>query len=178
MARSMLCESKLPKYFWAEAINTAYYILNCTLIRPILKKTPYELWKGRKPNIDYFHIFDCRYFILNNGKDSLGKFDAKSDEAIFLGYSTSSKAFRVFNKRSLVVEESIHIVFDETNDLPSRKREGADDADIIEDGMKELTLNDSDQQNQVQIDEKYEDENINDQNIQEQPQDTGNLPRE
>ena len=113
------------------------------------KKIPYELWKDRKSNIGYFHIFSYRYFVLNNSKDSLGKFDAKSDEAIFLGYFTSSKAFRVFIKRLLVVEESIHIVFHKTNDLPSRKREGTDDAGIIEDAMKELTLNDSDQQNKV-----------------------------
>ena len=110
---------------------------------------------------------------MNNGKDSLGKFDAKSDEAIFLDYSTSSKAFRVFNKRTLIVEESIHVAFDKTNDLPSRKREGADDVGIIKDGMKELTLNDSNEKNKDQLNE-----NINDQNIQEQPQDTGNLSRE
>ena len=109
----MLCESKLPKYFWSEAINTAYYILNHALIRSTLNKTPYELWKGKKPNVGYFYIFGCRCFILNNDKDSLGKFDAKSDEAIFLGYFTSSKAFKVFNKRLLVAEESIHVVFDE-----------------------------------------------------------------
>ena len=91
------------------------------------KKISYELWKDKKSNIGYFHIFGCCYFILNNGKNSSDKFDAKSDEAIFLGYFTSSKAFKVFNKRILIVEESIHIVFDEANDLPSRKREDADD---------------------------------------------------
>ena len=48
MARTMLCEGNLPKYFWAEAVNTACYILNRVLIRPILKKTPYELWNERK----------------------------------------------------------------------------------------------------------------------------------
>ena len=100
-------------------------------------------------------------------------FDAKSDEAIFLGFFTSSKVFRVFNKRILVVKKSIHVIFDETKDLPSKKREGTNDAGIIEDGMKELTLNDSNEQNKDQLDES-----INDQNIQEQPQDTGNLPRE
>ena len=121
MARTMLCEGNLPKYFWAEAINKACYILNRVLIRPILKKTPYELWKGRKPNINYFHVFGCKCFVLNNGKDRLGKFDAKSDEGIFLGYSTSSKAYRVFNKRTLVVEESIHVIFDESNGLFQEK---------------------------------------------------------
>ena len=167
MTRTILCESKLLKYFWIEAINIACYILNRALIRLILKKILYKLWKGRKPNIKYFHIFGYRCFILNNGKDRLDKFNAKSDEAIFLGYFTSSKIFRIFNKKILVVEESIHVVFDKANDLPSRKREGANDAGIIKDRIKELTINDSNERNKKQLEEKYEDKSINDQNIQE-----------
>ena len=59
--------------------------------------------------------------VHNNKKSPLVKFNAKSDEAIFLGYSEHSKAYRVFNKRTLSIEESIHIVFKETNQtLPSR----------------------------------------------------------
>ena len=54
--------------------------------------------------------------ILNNKKDNLKKIDVKSDKGIFLGYSTSNKACRVFNKRTLIIEESIHVVFDEIND--------------------------------------------------------------
>ena len=91
--------------------------------------------------------------MLNNGKKRLEKFDAKSDEVIFLGYSSSSKAFRVFNKRTLVVEESIHVVFDETNDLPSRKNEDFDDADPLIEGIKEITLKDS----TIQDNEEHED---------------------
>ena len=152
MAHTMLCESNLLRYFWVKAINTAYYILNHALIRSILKKISYELWKGRKPNIAYLHVFGCRYFVLNNGKERLKNFDAKSDEAIFLSYSSSSKDFKVFNKKTLVVEESIHVIFDETNDLPSKKSEGIDDADPLIEGMKELTLKDS----TIQNEEKYE----------------------
>ena len=111
----MLCESHLPKYFWVEAINTACYILNRALIRPIHKKTPYELWHDRKPNIGYFHIFRRKYFIHNNDKNNIRKFDAKLVEGIFLGYSTTSKAYRIFNKKILVVEECIHVTFDESN---------------------------------------------------------------
>ena len=51
MARTMMHETKLAKYFWAEAVNTACYIQNRIYIRPILNKTTYELFKGRKPNI-------------------------------------------------------------------------------------------------------------------------------
>ena len=86
------------------------------MIRPILTRTPYELWKGKKSNIGFFHVFGCKYYVLND-KANLGKFDSKSDEAIFLSYSTTSKAFRVFNKQNLVVEEFVHVVFDEFNDL-------------------------------------------------------------
>ena len=98
----------------AEAVNTSCYVLNRVLLRPILKKTPYELWKNKKPNISYFKFFGSKCFILNI-KDNLGKFDAKSDVGLFLGYSTSSKDFRVFNKRTMVVEESIHVIFYESN---------------------------------------------------------------
>ena len=99
MARTILSDSNIEKYFWAEAINTSCYILNRISIRKILNKTPYEFWKGRKPNISYFHVFGCTCYILNN-KDILGKFDSKSDKGIFLGYSTSSKAYRVYNIRT------------------------------------------------------------------------------
>ena len=75
--------------------------------------------KGRKPNISFFHIFGCKCFVLNNDKDNLGKFDEKSDEGIFLGYSLSSKAYRIYNKRTLTIEESMHVSFDETN--PSKE---------------------------------------------------------
>ena len=85
------------------------------LIRHILKKTPYELYKGKKPNISYLRVFGCKCFILNNGKDSFGKFNAKDNEAIFLGYLLHCKAYRVFNKRTLNVEEYLHVVCDETN---------------------------------------------------------------
>jgi len=85
--------------------------------RPILQKNPYELYKGRKPNESHLRIFGCKCFVSNNGKESLCKFDAKADEAIFLGYSLQSKAYRVFNRRTLCVEESIHVVCDETNSI-------------------------------------------------------------
>lgn len=111
----MLSDSNLPKYFWADAISTTCYVSNRIIIRPILRKTPYELFKGRKPNISYFHIFGWKCFILNNDKDNLGKFDEKSDEGIFLGYSLTSKAYRIYNKRILKIEESMHVTFDESN---------------------------------------------------------------
>ena len=95
------------------------------LIRPNLNKTPYEFWKDRKHNIGYFKVFGCQCFVLNT-KDNLGKFDPKSNVGIFLGYSNSSKAYRVYNKRTLVVEESMHVTFDESNP-PSMEKVVIDD---------------------------------------------------
>ena len=93
-------------------------------------KTPYELWKSRKPNIGYFHTFDCKYFILNNEKENLAKFDLKSDEGIFMGYSTISKGYRVYNKRTLVIEESMHVLFDESNNSCPKKFVNDDEEEV------------------------------------------------
>lgn len=114
LARTVINENSLPKYFWVDAISTSCYVLNMILILHILNKTPYELFKGRKTNLSHLHVFGCKCVILNNGKDNLGKFDAKADKGIFLGYSQSSKAYRVYNNRLLTVEDSVHVTFDES----------------------------------------------------------------
>jgi len=93
------------------------------------------------PNLSHLRVFGCKCFVLNNGKDKLDKFDAKADDGIFLGYSSNSKAYRVFNKRTLTVEKSIHLAFEETPpqedgkgtfgfDLP-----GIDTKEIIKDSV-------------------------------------------
>ncbi|KAK2450481.1 putative mitochondrial protein [Trifolium repens] len=112
MARTMMHETKLAKHFWAEAVNTACYIQNRIYIRPILNKTTYELFKGRTPNISYFHQFGCTCYILNN-KAYKRKFDAKACKGIFIGYFERSKAYRVYNSETNTVEESIHVRFDD-----------------------------------------------------------------
>ena len=61
--------------------------------------TPYEIWKGKKPNVRYFHIFGSMCYILND-HEHLGKFDSKSDQGVFLGYSNNSRAYRVYNMRT------------------------------------------------------------------------------
>ena len=140
-------------------INSTCYILNRTLIRSIYKKTHYELWHDRKPNIGYFNIFGCKCFVHNNDKDNLDKFDAKADEGIFLGYSTSSKAYRIFNKSSLIVEESIHIVFDES--LSNKSKELEEE----EENNNNFENSDNNQDKQTRIDN--EEENDKDEDIVE-----------
>ena len=104
-----------------------------------MKKTPYELYKGKKPNVEYFRAFGCRCFILNNGKDHLDKFDSKADEGIFLGYNSNSASYRVFNKRTLIVESFVHVTFDESN-LPKAEIGSASDVDRITNDLEDLDL--------------------------------------
>ncbi|GJX98125.1 putative ribonuclease H-like domain-containing protein [Tanacetum coccineum] len=109
-ARTMLADSKLPTTFWAEAVNTACYVQNRVLVVKPHNKTPYELFRGRTPALSFMRPFGCHVTILNT-LDYLGKFDGKSDEGFFVGYSINSKAFRVYNIRTRKVEENLHIRF-------------------------------------------------------------------
>ncbi|GJU09580.1 retrovirus-related pol polyprotein from transposon TNT 1-94 [Tanacetum coccineum] len=113
ISRTMLNEQSLPQKFRCNAVDTSTYILNQILIRAILGKTPYELLRGRKPTLDYFRGFGSKCFILNT-KDYLTKFDPKSYECVFLGYSQNSKAYIILNKHTRKVEESLNVTFDET----------------------------------------------------------------
>nr|GEU29517.1 hypothetical protein [Tanacetum cinerariifolium] len=109
-ARTMLADAKLPVTFWAEAVNTAYYVQNRVLVNKSQNKTPYELFNSRTLAIGFLRPFGYHVMILNT-LDHLGKLDAKGDEGYFVGYSLSTKAFRVFNMRTKKVEENLYVDF-------------------------------------------------------------------
>nr|GEX86343.1 hypothetical protein [Tanacetum cinerariifolium] len=109
-ARTMLADSLLPIPFWVEVVNTACYVQNRVLVTKPHNKTPYELLLGRTHSIGFMRPFGCPVTILNT-LDPLGKFDRKADEGFLVGYSVSSKAFRVFNSRTIIVQETLHINF-------------------------------------------------------------------
>ncbi|GJR78294.1 putative ribonuclease H-like domain-containing protein [Tanacetum coccineum] len=111
-ARTMLADSLLPNSFWAEAVNTTCYVLNRVLVTKPQYKTPYELITSKQPIISYIRPFGCYVTILNT-IDHLGKFEEKADEGFLVGYSLSSKAFRVYNLETKRVEENLHIKFQE-----------------------------------------------------------------
>ncbi|GJR12040.1 putative ribonuclease H-like domain-containing protein [Tanacetum coccineum] len=94
----------------AEAINTACYVQNRVLVIKPHNKNPYEIFLGRKPALSFMRPFGCLVIILNT-IDHLGKFDGKDDEGFFIGYSTNSKVFKVFNSRTIIVEENLHVQF-------------------------------------------------------------------
>nr|GFC12383.1 retrovirus-related Pol polyprotein from transposon TNT 1-94 [Tanacetum cinerariifolium] len=119
-ARTMLSAAKVPLFFWAEAIATATacFTPNRSLVIPRHEKTPYHIINDRKPSVKFFYIFGSVCYIVQDG-ENLDKMKDKGDECIFVGYSTQSRAYRVFNKRTRVIMESIHVNFDELPQLAS-----------------------------------------------------------
>nr|GEY37542.1 ribonuclease H-like domain-containing protein [Tanacetum cinerariifolium] len=111
--RTMLADSKLPTTFWAEAVNTACYVQNRVLVVKPHNKTPYELFHSRTPTLSFMRLFRCPITILNT-IDHLGKFNDKPYEGFFVGFSLNSKAFRVFNSKTRIAEENLHIMFSES----------------------------------------------------------------
>nr|GFA05720.1 hypothetical protein [Tanacetum cinerariifolium] len=110
--RIMLSAAKVPLFFWAEAIATACFTQNCSLVIPQHEKTPYHIINDRKPLVKFFHIFGSLCYIVRDGENH-DKMKEEGDECIFVGYSTQSGAYKVFNKRTRVIMESIHVNFDE-----------------------------------------------------------------
>ena len=100
----MLEESKLPTYFWAEAINTACYTQNISIVNKAQGKTPYQLIKNKKPTINFLHVFGCKCFVLRNQGKNIVKFEAKADDTIFVGYA-AIRSYRVYNLRMNIVME-------------------------------------------------------------------------
>nr|GEU35009.1 ribonuclease H-like domain-containing protein [Tanacetum cinerariifolium] len=107
-AKTMLADSKLPTIFWAKAVNTTCYVQNRVLVVKLHNKNPYEIFRGRTPALSFIRQFRCHVTIFNT-LDHLGKFDEKSNDEFFVGYSLNSKAFRVYNIRTRKVEENLHI---------------------------------------------------------------------
>ncbi|GJX28032.1 retrovirus-related pol polyprotein from transposon TNT 1-94 [Tanacetum coccineum] len=130
-ARTMLSGSVFSKQYWTEAIATACYTQNRSTIVKRHLKTPYEIFRGRIPNIDLLHVFGCLVYIHNH-KDYLGKFDEKANDGYFFGYSLVSKAFRVFNTRRQQTKETYHITFDESTDAIKFTKPSDDNVTIVE----------------------------------------------
>ncbi|GJR54627.1 retrovirus-related pol polyprotein from transposon TNT 1-94 [Tanacetum coccineum] len=117
-ARTMLSASKLPLSFWAEAVATACYTQNRSIIISTHGKTTYHIINDRKPSIKHLHIFGCICYITRDG-ENLDKMKEKGDPCVMVGYSTQSKGYRVYNKRTRLIVESIHIKFDEIKEMMS-----------------------------------------------------------
>nr|GEY45994.1 putative ribonuclease H-like domain-containing protein [Tanacetum cinerariifolium] len=108
-ARTMLTFANLPSFLWVEAIATACFTQDHSIIHKRFDKTRYELMNKRKPNIKFFRVFGCRCYLLNDYED-VGKHKAKGDIRVFVGYSKESAAFRIYSKRTFKIHESVNIM--------------------------------------------------------------------
>ncbi|GKD50248.1 retrovirus-related pol polyprotein from transposon TNT 1-94 [Tanacetum coccineum] len=117
-ARTMLSAAKVPLFFWSKAIAITCFTQNRSLVIPRHEKTPYHIINGRKPSVKFFHIFGSLCYIVRDG-ENLDKMKEKGDACIFVGYSTQSRAYRVYNKRTRVIVETIHVNFDELPQVAS-----------------------------------------------------------
>ncbi|GKD89749.1 retrovirus-related pol polyprotein from transposon TNT 1-94, partial [Tanacetum coccineum] len=117
----MLSASKLPLFFWAEAIATACYTQNRSIIISTHGKMAYHIINDRKPSIKHLHIFGCLCYLTRDG-EILDKMKEKGDPCVMVGYSTQSKGYHVYNKRTRLIVESFHIKFDEIKEMTFEHR--------------------------------------------------------
>jgi len=149
MARTMIQEAKLDNKYWGQAVP----ILNRALLRTDSEKTPYELWSGKRANIKYFRIFGSECYIKRMDK-KMGKFDSKTNEGIFLGYSCKRKAYLCFNHRLGKIVESVHVKVDEstpTTSIISQEESEDDEDNILEPEQNSEQLQVVDDQQQVEV---------------------------
>nr|GEY77392.1 retrovirus-related Pol polyprotein from transposon TNT 1-94 [Tanacetum cinerariifolium] len=111
-ARTMLIFSKAPMFLWAEAVATACYTQNRSIIHTCHHKTPYELVDIKKHDLTFFRVFGALCYTRNDSED-LGKHQPTADTVIFVGYAPSRKGYRIYNKRTRRIMETIHVQFDE-----------------------------------------------------------------
>lgn len=148
-ARTMLQAKKLPKFLWAEAVNTAIYTLNRTgHSRLDGGKTPYELWTGKKPDLSHIRIFGSEAFV-HVPKMFTKKFDARAKRTLLVGYQGESSNYRLYNPDTKTVsvsrdvsinEQAAGIQLEEYSEadlpLPSKRQE-----DPTDEAVKDSTDN-------------------------------------
>nr|GEU31544.1 retrovirus-related Pol polyprotein from transposon TNT 1-94 [Tanacetum cinerariifolium] len=120
-ARTMLIFSCALLFLWAEAIATACFTQNRFIIHRRFNKTPYELINGRKPDITFLYVFGDLCYPKNDHKD-IGKLGVKGDIGFFIGYSADSCAYRVYNRRTKKIMETMNVSFDELSAMAFEQR--------------------------------------------------------
>ncbi|KAH9726552.1 hypothetical protein KPL70_008304 [Citrus sinensis] len=120
MARCLFHDKGLPKKFWAEVVKIAIFLLNRLPTKALQKKTPFEAWYGYKPKLLNLKIFGCLCFsyIPQVKRDKL---DKKAELGIFVGYSSTSKAYRIYLSQNNKVIVSMDVQFFELDNWDELK---------------------------------------------------------
>ncbi|GJS38063.1 integrase, catalytic region, zinc finger, CCHC-type containing protein [Tanacetum coccineum] len=125
--------NELAKQGLAEAVATACYTQNRSLIRRCYNKTPYEYIHDRKPDLTYFHVFSVLCYPTNDGED-LGKLKPKADIRSFFGYAPAKKAYRIYNRRTRLIMETIYVEFDELTAMASEQYDSGSELKLMTHG--------------------------------------------
>nr|GEZ27035.1 Gag-Pol polyprotein [Tanacetum cinerariifolium] len=120
-ARTMLIFSRAPLFLWAEAIATACFTQNRSIIHRRFNKTRYELINGKKPDISFLHVFGALCYPKNDRED-IGKLGAKGDIGFFIGYSADSCAYRIYNRRTKKIMETMNVSFNDLSAMAFEQR--------------------------------------------------------
>nr|GFA21927.1 retrovirus-related Pol polyprotein from transposon TNT 1-94 [Tanacetum cinerariifolium] len=119
-AHTMLIYAQAPLFLWVEDVATACFTQNRSIIRLRHGKTPYELLHSKLPDLSFFHVFGALCYPTNDS-ENLGKLQPKADIGIFIGYATTKKAFRIYNRRTRRIVKTIHVDFDELTAMASEQ---------------------------------------------------------
>ncbi|GJS81405.1 integrase, catalytic region, zinc finger, CCHC-type containing protein [Tanacetum coccineum] len=117
---TMLIFSKALLFLWAEAVATTCYTKNRSLICKCHNKTPYELFHDKKPELSYLNVFGALCYPTNDSED-LSQLKSNADIRIFIGFAPTKKAYRIYNKRTRLIIETIHVDFDELTAMASEQ---------------------------------------------------------
>nr|GEX12660.1 hypothetical protein [Tanacetum cinerariifolium] len=117
-AQTMLIYTQALLFLWAEAVATACFTQNRSIILLRHGKTPYELLHNKLPDLSFFHVFGAICYSTNDSKN-LRKLQSKANIGIFIGYAPTKKAFRIYNRRTRRIVETIHVNFDELTAVAS-----------------------------------------------------------
>ena len=112
MARCLLFEGKMPNIFWAEAVNTAVYLLNRLPTNAVKGKTPFEAWFGQKPTMSHLRVFGCLCYVLVPAEKRT-KLEKRSMPGVFVGYSSVKKGYRIFDPLTKKIIVSRDVKFNE-----------------------------------------------------------------
>jgi transposase InsO family protein len=112
MARSMLKTKRMPREFWAEAVDCAVYLSNCCPTKSLWNKTPQEAWSGRKPSVSHLRVFGSIGY-THVPDEERSKLDDKSKRYIFIGYDSSSIGYKLYNPNFGKIVISRDVEFDE-----------------------------------------------------------------
>lgn len=138
MTRSILKQFNCPNYLWGEAVRHATYVINRVSTRTLQEMTPYEVLKGRKPNIGHLRVFGCIGYTKTE-TPYIRKLDDRSKPLVHLGIEPGSKAYRMLEPTSRKIVVSRDVIFEENKGWKwnTSKTENEDDP-----GSFEITLGD------------------------------------